>query len=380
MKNLIIFLGAVLTLNCNAQWQQTNFPNSTDAWSIVINNSDIFVGGYNGMYLSSNNGNNWIAVNNGFTHVYSIAISGSNIFAGTEHGVYLSSNNGNSWTSVNIGLIDTIIHSLAINGNDIYAGTWGGGIYLSSNNGNNWTPVNVGLTNNNIRTIAINGNNIFVGTNNGIYLSINNGANWTAVNTGLTSPDVYVLAISGSNIFAGTYGGVFLSSNNGGNWTATSFTSSIVWSLAISGTSNIFAGTGNGIFLSSNNGGSWTDVSTGLSNFGVYSLAVNDSYLFAGSDSSKVWRRALSEMVGINEINNNDNNVSVYPNPAKNNITIENTQKFKIEISNIQGQLIKTSDAISNKTNLNVSELPCGIYYIKVKTENGLAIRKFVKE
>jgi len=37
--------------------------------------------------------------------VYSLAVNGSNLFAGTERGgVFLSTNNGTSWTAVNTGL------------------------------------------------------------------------------------------------------------------------------------------------------------------------------------------------------------------------------------------------------------------------------------
>ena len=53
----------------------------------------------------------------------SLAISGSNIFAGTSDGVFLSSNNGSCWAAVNTGLTNTNVNSLAISGNNIFAGT-----------------------------------------------------------------------------------------------------------------------------------------------------------------------------------------------------------------------------------------------------------------
>jgi hypothetical protein len=45
-----------------------------------------------------------------------------------------------------------------------------------------------------------------------------------------------------------------------------------------------------------NNGTAWTVVSTGLTNTNVFPLATSNSMLFAGTDGSGVWRRALSEM------------------------------------------------------------------------------------
>ena len=37
-------------------------------------------------------------------------------------------------------------------------------------------------------------------------------------------------------------------------------------------------------------------------------------------------------------------------------------------------------EAKDNETTVNISILPCGVYLIKVKTENGVTINKFVKE
>ncbi|MFH1005564.1 MAG: T9SS type A sorting domain-containing protein [Bacteroidota bacterium] len=76
----------------------------------------------------------------------------------------------------------------------------------------------------------------------------------------------------------------------------------------------------------------------------------------------------------------NLNTISVYPNPATDNIIIESPQKAEIEIVNLQGQLIKYLVANNNKTTIDISELPGGMYFIKAKTEKGIAIEKFVKE
>ncbi|MGD0710850.1 MAG: T9SS type A sorting domain-containing protein [Bacteroidales bacterium] len=84
---------------------------------------------------------------------------------------------------------------------------------------------------------------------------------------------------------------------------------------------------------------------------------------------------------GIIDVNN-DNVFKVYPNPTSENITIENISQTQaiIEISNLQGQLIKTFTTNSNKTNVDISAFPCGMYFISMKTEKGIAVEKFVKE
>lgn len=71
---------------------------------------------------------------------------GTNLFAGTNgslypqyNGVYLSTDNGSSWTAVNSGLTNTSILSLAVMGTNLFAGTAGSGVYRSTNNGASWT-------------------------------------------------------------------------------------------------------------------------------------------------------------------------------------------------------------------------------------------------
>jgi hypothetical protein len=70
----------------------------------------------------------------------------------------------------------------------------------------------------------------------------------------------------------------------------------------------------------------------------------------------------------------------LYPNPAIDNITIEIQQQATIEILSIEGQLIKSISSSDNKTNIDVSALPKGMYVVEVKTENGIKMKKFIKE
>jgi hypothetical protein len=87
----------------------------------------------------------------------------------------------------------------------------------------------------------------------------------------------------------------------------------------------------------------------------------------------------LSSLTGIPEINKNDD-ILVYPNPANSYFTVETTQQATIEIFNMQGQLIKTLATTGNKTNLDVSALPSGVYVVEVKSEKVYKVGKFVKE
>jgi len=75
-----------------------------------------------------------------------------------------------------------------------------------------------------------------------------------------------------------------------------------------------------------------------------------------------------------------DKAINLNPNPAKDNITITCQQQSIIEISNFEGQRIKTLIASGNKTNIDISALPSGVYFVEVKTEKEVAVTKFIKE
>ena len=81
----------------------------------------------------------------------------------------------------------------------------------------------------------------------------------------------------------------------------------------------------------------------------------------------------------INYLNEN-NSINVYPNPSTNNITIESHGQSRIEVSNIEGRLINSVVSCGNKTKVDISGLQSGIYLVKVKSEEGMEVGKFVKE
>jgi uncharacterized protein (TIGR03437 family) len=261
--------GGVYRSSDNGQnWMPVNNGlTNTIVEALAVSGTTLFAGTANqsddgGIFRSTDNGQSWIQVYNGlpFSDVKAFAVRGTNLFAGTVHvvppeiygSVLRSSNNGMSWGNFNNGLNDKPVNALALSGTTLFAGTSGGGVYRSSDNGQNWMPVNNGLTNTIVEALAVSGMTLFAGTNGrGVYRSIDNGQSWTAVNNGLTDPYVYAFAVSGTTLFAGTFGGVYRSSDNGQNWTAVNngLTNPVVLALAVSGT-NLFAGTrGGGVFV-----------------------------------------------------------------------------------------------------------------------------------
>jgi hypothetical protein len=323
--------------NCMCQWVQvSNGIGINKRISSLINNgNNIFAGTNNyGIYLSSNNGDLWTPVNNGLSNqnITALISKGNYIFAGTNgSGVFYSTNNGNSWTAANNGISISSMNIFCFHndGTKLYAGTTFG-VYLSTNYGANWAQV--GNDQGTIYSIETSGNFIFVANfPNGVYRTSNGGLNWIQQNAGLNNLLVQCLLINGNSLFLGTGygGGIYRSSNfldpyelhwlltNNGitNNHITAFTSSgnDIFSSSLYGTK--------GVFLTTNNGDSWLIKNQGFGNnvSGVLSLLIANNYIFAGTDSHSVWKRNLSEIIGVKK---NESSIPLeckiyqnYPNP-----------------------------------------------------------------
>jgi hypothetical protein len=73
--------------------------------------------------------------------------------------------------------------------------------------------------------------------------------------------------------------------------------------------------------------------------------------------------------------------LSIYPNPVQNNLYIDTpTDNSEVSIINNNGKILKQGSYSSKHFNIDVSTLNSGTYTIKVKTPQGIAVKKFIKE
>ena len=80
----------------------------------------------------------------------------------------------------------------------------------------------------------------------------------------------------------------------------------------------------------------------------------------------------------------NSNKFKITPNPAKNNIVIENTSNLIDDVSfyDLKGIVVKKIETIKNLKNIQVdiSDLSQGIYLIKIQSNKKFDVQKIVKE
>lgn len=217
--------------------------------------------------------------------VMALSKSDSIIYAGTANlsssGVFISTNNGQNWSQC----FNKHIYSLASYGQYVFAGVFNeydSATYRSTNYGQTWSQ-SLSMDAFGFLTYTSGGiPYIFLGKNS-ICLSTNNGVNWVGKSTWCSYVDAF--ARSSTHIYEGTVYlgcGVTMSTINGDSCVGIGLNGHDVFSVAVNN-SYLFAGTGNGVYVTSNNGVNW--VQTPLNDQTVYSLTLNYSNIFAGTSN-----------------------------------------------------------------------------------------------
>jgi len=144
-----VYAGAVLINSSNGQVVDTKIVRSTD------------------------DGQTWTQIGqSSFTGRIPITIAfdkAGSIYVGTNDGLFKSTNLGQDWAAKNQGLMNTNISSLAVNSQGhVFAGTYGGGVHRSTNNADTWVQEVDGMDDLTVRALAIDSHGyLYAGTDNG---------------------------------------------------------------------------------------------------------------------------------------------------------------------------------------------------------------------
>jgi type IX secretion system substrate protein len=381
MKNLNLLTAVLLliiSLSVKADWVQTSLNNQT-IHAIVTSGPNLVAGTENAIFISSDNGSSWLQryFNAQIYPVLSLMTSAGYVFAGTNnHGIFWSQDNGYGWFYPH-PLTGELIYCLTYNATSLFAGTGTFGVYVSNTGGSSW--VQTSLNNKTVFSMIAAGSYLFAGTENeGVYISSNGGTSW--IQSSFNNKTVKALAINGNYLFAGVLlNGVYVSSNNGVNWSQTSLNNKDIYSLAVNG-NIIYAGSAytNSFYVSTNNGTNWTLKNEGLNN-SVESMCIFNNYIYAGTTASGVYKRPLTELVGIQQISNEVPNSfklsQNYPNPfnpsTKIKFDIKGKDFVKISVYDISGRLVETLvnenlAAGTYEIEWNAANYSSGVYFYKM--------------
>ena len=174
---------------------------------------DLYLGGFDGMYRSSDDGENWEQVNPVLAfHTEAIEFYGPFVLGGSNSSsLYRANKSSLDWTLINTGLpIDMNVLNMASNSSHIYL-VGKTGIYSSDDIGDTWVRIDEEFDDlSKRRSIVVTEEFIIVSIGGGIYFSTLDNIEWEDITGNL--PTVFVkekIILRGDDLYAGEIKGIW---------------------------------------------------------------------------------------------------------------------------------------------------------------------------
>jgi photosystem II stability/assembly factor-like uncharacterized protein len=288
-------------------------------------------GTQNGVFISSDGGATWSAINGDLTYYKISGVSfgrDSSLFVsnqgynGSGTGVYRSTDGGTHWTNVfpNPVNMTAIITTRA---GSILAGSAGAGVVRSTNNGQTWPPVSQGAPNISVNGFSVDSSgSILMCSSSGIYRSTDDGASWILSSEGLANLRTWSAASGPGEVeLVGNQMGLFRSLDGGKTWTEASrgIRSTLCSFISVNSAGTLVATTHaeGGVYRSADAGLTWSPVGGDLRYRTVYGLAAarngtlfacvqadsNGEAVFRSTDQGMSWEGLNTSMPNLGALN-----------------------------------------------------------------------------
>ncbi|MBD77749.1 MAG: hypothetical protein CL840_02255 [Crocinitomicaceae bacterium] len=262
-------------------------------------------------------------------------------------------------------------------------------VFKSSNSGDTWTQLGTLGATDLIKYLSVSDLNpdiIYVANDQEIAMTNNGGTSWSDISTGLPLSKVNISSVfadpTDKNYVIVTLSGyeasekIYVSSDQGKTWANYTY----------SGLPNVpancfvmdaksgdnYIGTDVGVFLIDSATNTWSRFGDKLPNVPVVDMKIHvaTSKLRIGTFGRGMWESELNTVsnpnVSVKELTSG-NGIEVYPNPANDKISVR-LESFEagqqVDIYNYLGEKVKSVTITSNETEVSISGLSSGIYYV----------------
>jgi len=91
----------------------------------------------------------------------------------------------------------------------------------------------------------------------------------------------------------------------------------------------------------------------------------------------------VNSCVGINEIDNLNSQITIYPNPANDKVSISiddfsNSNQYRFKLISLEGKELKSVELTDSKTEISLEDLSNGIYFVEIDVKESTLRKKLI--
>ena len=81
-------------------------------------------------------------------------------------------------------------------------------------------------------------------------------------------------------------------------------------------------------------------------------------------------------MVGVTGVGEDNDNVNLFPNPTKGNVTIQAKDMNRITVVSVLGQVVFDTELDQDEYILNMAQFTNGMYMVRIYTDEGVTVKR----
>jgi len=387
-----------LAISLQAQWIELSSFTTDPLTSVDFKDENTgLVCGHNQIWRTTDGGDDWSAVYTGNDAISleevrwasdQVAVAVGLAQDGSKGLILRSTDGGQSWSQVNNTISSIFTDVFFVNENVGYISGGNTRILKTTNGGESWASQFSDNDSDLFSIHFINENEGYaaggVGGTGRLLHTTNGGGTWTDVS--LPAPFLIqsvVFTSQNTGYVAGVGGELRKTTDGGSTWTdfPTGNTSNILDMYFFDGNFGYLVGgtlTVTSLQRTINGGAFWGNDAPNAG-AGLFSIDFAGTTGFAVGVNGTVVKTVVT--VGTSSADE-DKLLWLYPSPCRDELVVEMQASNGMEISliDLNGQVLRSEKTQSTIAHLNVSELVPGCYFLKIKTADGLAVRRFSKQ
>lgn len=308
-------------------------------------------------------------------------------FVTADSNIYKTTDGGMSWTNI-FTASDWLSEIYFYDRNNGYViGEWFGSLYKTEDGGATWNFEFQELFN--ARSIQfISRDTGFISLYNTILKTTDGGSNWIEIEVDNSA------VLNGMHFINGQLGylcadnyythrpNVYKTIDGGQNWMQQVINDSYDTPLSIYfiDQERGFLGCSGNFYQTNNGGESWVNIEYMEGYFNSMCFSDQNTGFVTGM-SGAIWKTDNAGAVSVTSIEKPASVFILHPNPANESITIESKNPYDqviLNIYNANGVNVHTGIYERNPVKIHTSDLPGGVYFIRINTLKGVEIKKFI--